>query len=394
MVETYDYVIVGAGMAADAAIAGIRRHDQDGTILVIGDEHFPPYQKPPLSKKLWMEDMRMEDVFLRGVGRPGVHLRTGTKAQGLDLARQAVTLPDSLTVGYKKLMLAMGARPRRLVSPSDAVYYVGSLTEHIRLFRALSSSRHVLVVGGGFIGAEMAAALSSKGHQVTWLLQEDYPFQGFFPKNLADYVAAEYRRRGVVIAANQAVAHIDVDAQGVKALTHTSKVFMGDLAVLGVGVIPNDDLARNAGLAGESGGVLVNEELCSSDPRVWAAGDVAIMPGGSFMMHEDHAVTQGKIAGENMAGSHKAYTHQSFFYSDLYHFGYEAIGRLDANLSVVEDWVIFGEEGVLYYLDGKRLVGVLNWNVWDGIPKARRLLQQDSSMDGTTLIGKIRNARE
>lgn len=391
--KTYDYVIVGAGMAADAAIGGIRRHDQHGTILVIGDENFVPYQKPPLSKTLWM-DMRMEDIFLRGNERPDVHLRTGIRAQSLDLARQEVTLQDSLTVGYKKLLLATGARPRRIAACSDNVYYVGPLTEHIRLFRALSSLRQVLVVGGGFIGAEMAAALSSKGHQVTWVLAEAYPFQGFLPKDLADYVAAEYRRHGVVIAANQEVTRIDGDAQGVKALTGNNEGLVGDLAILGIGVIPNDDLARSAGLAGESGGVVVDGQLCTADTRVWAAGDVAIMPGGSFMMHEDHAVTQGKIAGENMAGAHKVYTHEPFFYSDLYHFGYEAIGRLDANLSLVEDWVRFGEEGVLYYMDGKKLVGVLNWNVWDGIPKARRLLQAGAPVEGSTLIGKIQNASE
>lgn len=389
--QTFDYVIVGGGMAADAAVAGIRRRDRKGSILVISEELFPPYQRPPLSKKLWM-DMRLEDTFLRGFERHSATLALASRVVRINREARQIEVADGRAFQYGKLLLALGAAPRTVSSSSKEVYYVGSVAEHIRLWKALGETRSVLVVGGGFIGAEMTAALSARGHHVTWLVLEAYPFANFFPKSLAQHVLEEYTKQGVTVLAGEEVTAIEDGSGGVSAKTVSGRIITADLAVLGIGVAPNDQLAKDAGLA-TGHGVPVDQFLRTSDPYIWAAGDVAVMaPDGRPMMHEDHAVTQGRAAGENMAGAEKPYTHVPFYYSDLYHFGYEAVGDCNAKYEMVEDWVVPGDEGVIYYLSEGQVVGVLNWNVWDKVDAATELLSSGQRYNPDQLVGRIRNS--
>lgn len=390
--ERYPYVIVGGGMAADAAISGIRRRDKSGPIMVISDEPFPPYQRPPLSKKLWL-DMRLEEVWLSGWQRqPHVSLRLGEAVSAVDAVAHTVTMASGRTLGYEKLLLATGGQPRTLGEGFDRVFYPGNMVEHIRLWQRLREPSQVLVVGGGFIGSEMTAVLSSQGHQVTWLTLESEPFEGFFPRRLRERVLEEYRAHGVVIHGRQEVTGFEETGDGIVAVTARGERFQAAAAVLGLGFLANDGLARPLGLTSDQG-VVVDPYLATRDAHIWAAGDVAVLgPDGRRMMHEDHAVTQGRIAGENMAGAKKAYQHVPFYYSDLYQFGYEAIGNCSTALEVVEDWVTPGDEGVVYYLKEGVVAGVLNWNVWDGIGKARELIASGTKWEKDALMGRIRNA--
>ncbi|PSR22858.1 MAG: monodehydroascorbate reductase (NADH) [Sulfobacillus acidophilus] len=389
----YDYVIVGAGMAADAAISGIRRRDPQGSVLVIGEEPFPPYQRPPLSKKLWL-DMRLEEAFLNSWQRGrGVDWALHTRVVRLQPEQRQVQTDHEQVIGYGKLLLATGARPRRFADSPPSVFYVGSLREHVRLWSELAEPRSIVVVGGGFIGAEMAAVLSSRQHHVTWVMQEPYPFAGFFPDDLARHVQEEYRKHAVTILGHSDVRSISEESGEIHVVTQAGQNVTGELAVVGIGVTPNDDLAKTVGLS-DGMGIEVDQYLRTANPHIWAAGDVAIMrPDLKAMMHEDHAVTQGRAAGENMAGAQKPYNHRSFYYSDLYHFGYEAIGECRTSHQVVEDWVVPHEEGVVYYLEDERVVGVLNWNVWDGIAKAQALIDGQRPVRTPDLIGHIRNAQ-
>jgi NADPH-dependent 2,4-dienoyl-CoA reductase/sulfur reductase-like enzyme len=204
-------------------------------------------------------------------------------------------------------------------------------------------------------------------------------------------VQGEYRKHGVTIVGGSEVRSIAQANGGVRVIT-PGQDFEADLAVVGIGVIPNDELAQDVGLS-DGTGIEVDQYLRTANPHIWAAGDVAIMrPDLAPMMHEDHAVTQGRLAGENMAGAQKSYNHRSFYYSDLYHFGYEAIGDCRTSHQVVEDWVVPQEEGVVYYLNDGHVVGVLNWNVWDGIPKAQGLIDSQREVRAQELVGYIRNA--
>ncbi len=390
--ERYAYVIVGGGMAADAAISGIRRRDKSGPVMVISDEPFPPYQRPPLSKKLWL-DMRLEEVWLPSWRRqPEVSLMLGDAVKAIDAVNRTVTTASGQMVGYDQLLIATGGKPRTLSGRFERVFYPGHMGEHIRLWQRLREPSRVLVVGGGFIGSEMTAVLSSQGHQVTWITLESRPFDGFFPRRLRERVLEEYRSHGVSIHGGQEVTGFEETGDEIVAVTARGQRFSANVAVLGLGFVANDDLARPLGLTNDQG-VVVDRNLATRDPHIWAAGDVAVLgPDGRRMMHEDHAVTQGRMAGENMAGAKKAYQHLPFYYSDLYQFGYEAIGECSTAYEMVEDWVAPGEEGVVYYLKDGFVVGVLNWNVWDGVDQARELIVSGTKWEREALIGRIRNA--
>ncbi|MCY0899445.1 MAG: FAD-dependent oxidoreductase [Firmicutes bacterium] len=386
----YDYVIVGAGMAADAAIRGIRRRDPKGRMLVIGNEPYPPYQRPPLSKKLWL-GMRMEEMWLESWRRHGADLWLNVRVAGLQPTDRRLTTEHGVSVNYGEVLLATGARPREWAETSPHVYYVGDVATHTRLYQALQEPRTVLVVGGGFIGSEMAAVLSAQGHRVTWLFPQSYPFEGFFPEPLAHHMAQEYQRHGVRLEPGSWVERVEDTDRGVVLHLKEGGAVHGDLVVAGLGSVFNDELAQSANIA-TGPGILVDRWLRTSAPHVWAAGDVAVSQESRLaMLHEDHAVTQGRLAGENMAGADKPYTHLPFFYSDLFQYGYEAIGRCETRYQTVEDWVVPNEEGVVYYLDQGQVVGVLNWNVWDGIPKARDIMTSDHPWEPADLRGQIRN---
>ncbi len=392
--KAYDYVLVGGGMAAEAAVQGIRRRDRQGSILMVSEELFPPYARPPLSKRLWMDE-RMEEIWLPGWQRhANVELLLNTRITRISRDSQVVDTAEGRQFAYGKLLLATGGHPRVIPGSSERVYYVGSLGEHIRLWKAVREPSQLLVVGGGFIGAEMAAVLSSQGHRVQWVIAEKEPFAGFFPPTLRERVASEYRGHGVSITTGELVSRFESGADGVTALFESGRQATAQAAVVGIGLALNDGLGIDASLS-EGPGIVVDDGLRTVDPYIWAAGDVAVMRTAPHpMLHEDHAVTQGRMAGENMAGAQKRYTHVPFFYSDLYQFGYEAIGDCRTDLEMVEDWVNPGEEGVVYYLRQGQVVGVLNWNVWDGIPKARELLGAEKVWRPEELRGQIRNQGE
>ncbi len=391
--EHYRYIIIGGGMAGHAAVQAILEQDSQGTILVIGDEPFAPYRRPPLSKALWKGE-RLEDIWLSvGAEDDRLNFHLGSRVQNINVDEKRVEVADGATWQFEKLLLVTGGRPRVLAGSRKRVFYPGHLAEHVRLHRHLGDEpRDVLVVGGGFIGSEMAAVLSERGHHVKWLMMEDRPFARMFPESLGNHLASAYREHGVEIHTRVGVTRFDEAAAGVLAVMDNGRSIAAELAVVGAGFEPNVELAQKAGLMSAGPGVPVNEFGQTVHPDIYAAGDVAVSAVDlHLMMHEDHALSQGRAVGTNMAGGRAAYTERPFFYSDLYHWGYEAVGDLNTRHRVVEDWVVPGDEGVLYYLEGDRLVGVLNWNVWDAVPTARALLEMPRRWTDEELRGQIRN---
>lgn len=394
MITTYPYVIVGAGMAAKAAIAGIRSQDPTGEILVIGEEPFLPYSRPLLSKGLWRQT-RMEELWSDlGDGTVGIHYQLGSPVIEIDTVAHRIRTESGSQFEYEKLLLAIGGRPRRLGGSAGDVYYPGTVREHVRLATRLQGGpKKITVVGGGFIGSEMTAALSEQGHRVTWVLEESVPFMRIFPTILQNRLVAAYQEHQVEICSNITVAAIEPRANGVAVKTTNGQVITGEAVIVGIGWLLNDEVVRQAGLLEpDQRGVRVDEYGRTRIANVFACGDIAISKDAKrVMLHEDHALSQGRIVGRNMTGALEPYTEVPFFYSDLYAWGYEAVGDVDTRHRMVQDWVVLGEEGVVYYLDGTRLVGVLNWNVWGGVPKARALLAIDRDWAPSELMGQIRN---
>lgn len=374
--HSYDYLIVGGGMTADAAATGIREVDAGGTIGLVGSEDVPSYDRPPLSKGLW-----------RGGSEDDIWRDTEDHVNGLHLGRRVITLDPNERMatddqgdryGYDRLLLATGGRPRQLPGAPDGVIHFRTVNDYRRLRDLARQGGHFVVVGGGFIGSEIAAALAAAECDVTLVFPEAGLCARIFPASLSRFVTDYYRDRGVTVREDETVTGVTSSGRGWTVELGSGATLAADGVVVGIGIVPEVDLAREAGLE-VSDGIVVDEHLRTSVPDIFAAGDVASFPHRALgrhvrVEHEDAANTMGRQAGRNLAGAGEAYDHVPLFYSDLFDLGYEAVGRVDARLDVVEDWREENREGVVYYLDEGRLEGVLLWNVWGKTDAARSVL--------------------
>ena len=355
----YPYLIVGGGMTADAAARAIRAADPAGAVGLISAEPHPPYARPPLSKGLWKGDP--EAGIWRGTEAAGVELRLARRVTAIDVKEKRVTDERGDAVTYGKLLLATGGAPRRLPPPdTDQFIYFRTYDDYRRL-RALAQQRlRVAVLGGGFIGSEIAAALRSAGSEVVMLVPEDGLGARVFPADLSHSLVEYYREQGVELRTGEGFAGLTARHDKVVVKTTGGHEFPVDVVVAGLGIQPNVDLAERAG-ARVDNGIVVDELLRTSVPDIFAAGDVAnfFNPALGTRMrveHEDNANTMGAAAGRAMAGQGTPYTHLPFFYSDLFALGYEAVGELDPRLETVADWKTPFREGVVYYLKNGRLL--------------------------------------
>jgi len=393
MEYTYDYLIIGGGMAGDAAAKAIRSADASASIGLVGAESSPPYERPPLSKALWKGDKSPDSIDL-GTAATGVHLHLGRRVQVLDAAnRRAV---DDRGDGYRygRLLLATGATPRQLpFAGNDRVIYFRTIEDYRRLRALAADGAHIAVVGGGFIGSELAASLTGVGCRVTMLFPGGSIGSGRYPAALAAFLDDYYRERGVELLPGVKVVGGSAGKDGVELVLSDGRRLQVGAVVAGLGVTPDTALASQAGLA-VGDGVVVDAQLRTSDPHIWAAGDMASFFNSSLgrrlrVEHENAAVDMGAHAGRAMAGAGGDYTTLPYFYSDLFDLGYEAVGLLDARLQQVEDWSEPHRKGVVYYLDDGRVRGVLLWNVWGQVDAARELIAQVGPFRADSLRGRI-----
>jgi NADPH-dependent 2,4-dienoyl-CoA reductase/sulfur reductase-like enzyme len=384
-VAAYRYLIVGAGMTGDSACRGIRDHDAEGTIGLFGAEAHEPYVRPPLSKALWSG--KDEASIFRGTPSLDVDVHPGRRIVGLDLDAHTATDDAGASHSYEKLLVATGGTPRTLPGGDDAVIYYRTL-DHYRHLRSLAGDGvRIAVVGGGFIGSEIAAALATNGCDVTMLFPEDGIGARLFPSGLAAFVNDYYREKGVTVLPGELVETVD----GATLTTKNGSTVEADAIVAGLGIEPATDLAESAGLEVDDG-ILV-DELGRAGGRddVFAAGDVARFPvpalGGTRRVeHEDHANTHGRTVGANMAGAGQAYDHLPFFYSDLFDLGYEAVGDVDSRLATVEEWAEPNRKGIVAYVDGEgRARGFLLWDAWGKVDAARELIRAGAKVDAAAL---------
>jgi NADPH-dependent 2,4-dienoyl-CoA reductase/sulfur reductase-like enzyme len=392
-VKTYQYLIVGGGMTADAAIEGIREIDPEGSIALISAEKVPPYDRPPLSKDLW-KDGEVEEIW-RHTDDKAVDLYLSHRVKSIDPQKKTVMDDHGQEYEYGKLLLATGGRPRELPFANGAILYYRTYADYEKLRHEVEAEGdRFAVIGGGFIGSELAAALTLNGQQVTMVFTGDAMCSSIFPPGLAQHVTQYYEDKGVRILSGQTVSDVKENDGVFKVSTGKGESFEVDHVVAGVGIQPNTELAEAIGLAVDDG-IRVAEDLQTDEADIYAAGDVASFPshigyGRRRVEHEDNALTMGRVAGHNMAGKSEPYTHISMFYSDLFDLGYEAVGRIDSSLDMVEDWQADDyEKGVVYYLDGGQVKGVLLWNVWDKVDDARALLRDLHPKLEKDLIGRL-----
>ena len=392
----YTYLIVGGGMTADAAAHGIREVDRSGSIGVIGTEPHPPYNRPPLSKGLW-KNMPLKSIWRKTEG-VGVTSHAGRSAKHLDPRKKQVTDDQGTVYAFEKLLLATGATPRRLPFGAESIIYYRTLDDYQRLRALTEKGRRFAVIGGGFIGSEVAAALAMNGREVVMIFPDEGIGSRMFPPDLATFLNDFYRQKGIDVIAGASVTGMEA-RQGQSILkirtsqSGSERDVVADGVVAGIGVQPNVELAEAAGLEVQNG-IRVNASLRSSAPDIFAAGDVAcfhnpLLDQWLRVEHEDNANTMGGMAGRAMAGETVSYDHLPSFYSDLFDLGYEAVGELDPRLETVADWKEPYREGVIYYLRGARVRGVLLWNVWEQVDAARRLLGEPGPFRAADLKGRL-----
>ncbi len=387
----YKYLIIGGGMAADAAVRGIREVDANGAIGLISAEPDPPYDRPPLSKGLW-QGKPLEKIW-RGTADRDIALHLGRDAHKLELHSKGVIDGDGTMYTFDKLLLATGGSPRKLPLDNESIIYFRTLEDY-RQLRALTENRQRFgVIGGGFIGSEIAAALAMNKKGVVMIFPEETVGSRAFPQDLGLFLNDFYRDKGVQLITGETL--VGVETRGAEFLLKTrsgQEHPVGGL-VAGIGIQPNIALAQAAGLEVDNG-IAVDKFLRTSHPDVYAAGDVASFHNSALakrmrVEHEDNANTMGRLAGRNMVGESAPYDYLPFFYSDLFELGYEAVGELDSRLETVSDWQDPYRKGVVYYLQDGRVRGVLLWNVWEQIEAARRLIAEPGPFAPADLKGAL-----
>jgi 3-phenylpropionate/trans-cinnamate dioxygenase ferredoxin reductase subunit len=396
----YTYVIVGGGLAGASAVQGIRERDREGSVLLIGQEKHLPYDRPPLSKDLWLGKKKMEQIFVHDQAfydQNGVSLALGPQIAGIDVVRKTVSDENGKTYRYEKLLLATGGIPRSLPISGGhlpGICYFRYLDDYLRIKGEAAEGKSATVIGGGFIGSEIAAALSINKVQVTMVFPSAYLLSRIFPDYLGRAIQRRYVEGGIKIMTGERPASLAREGDRFITRTESGTQIESDLLIVGIGVTPAVALAEKAGLQ-IGNGIVVNEFLQTSHPDIYAAGDNTLFPSVALgrqvrIEHWDNAVSQGKWAGGNMAGQSKPFTYLPYFFSDLFEFGFEAVGDTNAEFETFADWQTQNDTGVIYYLQEGRIRGAMLCNVWGKLDAARELLQKGERVKPESLRGAIR----
>ncbi|MFA7095649.1 MAG: FAD-dependent oxidoreductase [Gammaproteobacteria bacterium] len=398
--KRYDYCVVGAGLAGASAIGGIRELDPHGSIALFGAENRLPYHRPPLSKGLWFGKKQPHEIDVvpgDELQRKGIDLHLDRPVLALDRSQKTLHCGNGDRYAYGKLLLAQGGLVRTLDLPGAAderILYLRTLDDYQRIRAAIKSGVHAAVVGGGFIGSEMACALAEQpGVRVTHILSGAGPLAQVLPTELSRFLTGYYQKRGIQVLAGTRLQAVMPDNR-LQLELDNGTVMEADCVVAGSGIRPDTTLAQAAGLELDDG-VVVDRQLRTSDPDIFAAGDLARYPDPVHgtrirIEHWDNARATGHQAGRNMAGAGEDFAYQSMFFSDLFDLGFEAVGELDARLETFADWEEEFRKGVIYYLRDGTVVGVLLWNVWDKVDAARALIAEKRTVHPQELKGRIR----
>ena len=392
----FRYLIVGGGMVADAAARGIREIDADGSIGIISEDVDRPYARPALSKKLWTDpEFSWDDKVDLHTEETGATFVLGTVVTSIDRGAKAVTTADGQTHGYERLLLATGGKPRSLpgLAPSARVLDYRSADDYRRLRELTDAGAHVAVVGGSYIGTEIAAGVVQNGARVTLVTPDEVLGSHMFPDGLARAFQQRFVDHGVEVLAGRRVEQGTETDDGVSLTLDDGSVVEADAVVAGIGIEPQTQLAADAGLTVHDG-IVVSSTLLTDDDSVFAAGDVAEYPdrilGTRRVEHVDNAQQQGRQAGRNLADADETYDHTPMFYSNVFDTGYEAVGQVSTELHTVEDWQELSTTGVVYYLDDDDTVrGVLLWNLSGKTDEARKVLAEAHALTRDMLPGRI-----
>jgi len=369
-------VIVGGGLAAAKAAETLRDEGFAGRVMIISDEVERPYERPPLSKGLLLGSAERDSVFVHEAdwyAKNDVDLRTGARAETIDKDAHEVVLAGGERVGYSRLLLATGARPRRLPVPGadlDGVHYLRTLADSDRLGETLTDGTRLVIVGAGWIGLEIAAAARTRGAAVTVVEMAHLPLQRVLGDTIAEVFAGLHREHGVTFHFDAGVAELRGSGRVEEVVLADGTVLPADAVLVAVGAQPNTELAEAAGLPVDNG-VLVGASLASGEPDIFAAGDVAnaehpLLHTRVRVEHWANALNMGPVAAKAMMGQDAAYDLLPYFYTDQYDLGMEYSGWAPSpNVEVVVRGDLAAREFIAFWVDGGRVLAGMNVNIWD-----------------------------
>lgn len=389
MSATSAIVIVGGGHAGGKAAIALRDEGHTGPITIVGEESRPPYERPPLSKEYLHGESEVDAMLLEPAEWYAEHditLRLGVTATAIDPAAKQVHLDAGQPLTYDLLLLATGATPRRLDIPgAELALTLRRVEDSDALREAYERSGSVVIIGGGWIGLETAAAARSAGLETTVLEFAELPLQNALGDELGTYFADLHRSNGVDLRTSTAAEAIA--GTGPYVVSAGGQEIAADLVVMGVGAAPNTAIAEAAGLEVDNG-ITVDESFRTSDPAIYAIGDVANAQNTALgarlrVEHWDNAIKQGEAVAKVMLGQPVTYDWQPYFYTDQFDLGMEYVGRGGP----ADDVVIRGDkedgEFIAFWLDGDRVTAGMNVNIWDVTEDIRALI--GSSVDRTRL---------
>jgi NADPH-dependent 2,4-dienoyl-CoA reductase/sulfur reductase-like enzyme len=330
------YLLIGGGLASAQAAKQIRQKDAHGRVVLVGEELHVPYDRPPLSKEFLRGEKPRDALFFDAEAYYHAHsinLVLGASVTRLDTSRKVATLASGEMIAFEKALIATGGRPVRLRCPGEGlsgVHYLRTLDDAAAIRGAAGPGKRAVLAGAGFIGLEVAASLTQQGVQVSVIEAQPHIWARFADRTLARFFQDYCERKGVAFLTGEMVSEIRGDGRVSSVLTRSGKELACDLVCIGVGIVPNVELAREAGLAVEDG-VVVDEQLRTSQPDIYAGGDVASYPDPVFgkrrrVEHWGHAEHCGQIAGQNMAGGSKTYDLLTYVWSDVFDLHLEFAG--------------------------------------------------------------------
>jgi 3-phenylpropionate/trans-cinnamate dioxygenase ferredoxin reductase component len=381
------FVIVGAGLAGAKAAETLRAEGFDGRVVLLGAEPERPYERPPLSKGLLLDAASRESVYVHNAdwyAEHDVELRTGSTVSAVDRAAREVTVADGERIAFDKLLLATGSRPRTLPVPGadlDAVLRLRTLADSDRIASVAVDGAHLVIVGAGWIGLEIAAAARQRGATVTVVEAADLPLQRILGDEMAAVFATLHRGHGVDFRFGTQIAELRGDRRVARVVLGDGTALAADAVLVAVGAQPDTGLAERTGLAVDNG-VLVDGSLRTADPDIYAAGDIAnvahpLLGTRVRVEHWDTALHSGPAAARAMLGRPVRYDRLPYFYTDQYDLGMEYTGW--APPGAADRVVVRGDldklEFIAFWTRAGRVLAGMNVNIWDVVDTIQHLVR-------------------
>jgi 3-phenylpropionate/trans-cinnamate dioxygenase ferredoxin reductase subunit len=383
--------IAGGGLAGATAAFELRELGFEGRVVVVGEEHEPPYERPPMSKDYLRGETPLDKAYVRPLDayhRHGVELLRGRRAITFDPVTRRLNLDDGANLVYDALLIATGAAPRRL-GPTRAnlagMHYLRTASDANALRDAAALANHIAIIGGGWVGSEVAASLRQLGHDVTLIATLPRPLERVLGSEVAEAYRAVHLENGVRLV-NGSVASIEGDHRVDGVRLSNGQRLPANLVVVAVGAAPRIKLAIRAGLETREGAIVTDEYLRTSVPNVYAAGDVASAWHPRYgrhlrVEHWDNAIHQGKAAAANILGANEPYARTPYFYSDQFDLGMEYRGYAPAWGRVVIRGDLAAREFDAFWLADGRVVAAMNANRWDDGEELQRLVDSEERID-------------